>query len=94
MAAAQQTTPLVTIAPAPPGAAQLAAWQRLWTLLLASGPNTSDAMADQPATGPENAHADAEATVSALKAARDDERSNERSIYHVCTLPIETLPKT
>jgi hypothetical protein len=45
MAAAPQTTPLVTIAPAPPGAAQLAAWQRLWTLLLASGPNTSDAMA-------------------------------------------------
>jgi hypothetical protein len=39
MAAAQQTTPLVTIAPAPPGAAQLAAWQRLWQLLL--GPDAT-----------------------------------------------------
>jgi hypothetical protein len=39
MAAAQQATPLVTIAPAPPGAAQLAAWQRLWQLLL--GPDAT-----------------------------------------------------
>jgi hypothetical protein len=77
--------------PTPP---QLVAWQRLWTLLLACGTNTNDAMADQPATGPENAHADSVASASALKAARDDERSNERSTCRVSTLPIETLPKT
>jgi hypothetical protein len=62
--------------PTPP---QLLAWQRLWTLLLGCGTHTSDAMADQPDTGPEHAHADAEATASALKAERDGKRSSERN---------------
>jgi len=62
--------------PAPP---QLLAWQRLWTLLLGCGTYTSDAMADRPATGPENAHADSVASESALKAERDGKRSSERN---------------
>jgi hypothetical protein len=49
--------------PTPP---QLLAWQRLWTLLLGCGTHTSDAMADQSATGPKNAHAASGATESGV----------------------------